>query len=201
MVDNVNPVDPASAPDKTSGVASFFASTSGKLVVGGLLVLVVIGVLVAIFFAFFAGGSSDQSTTGNGVVVKGQSGSTETTAVPVEPEQTALRDSFTFRPNIFAPTVSLPASTTASTATSSTGGTGGTGGSNVPANTLLLQSIQVVNGENLATLVWNGQTYSVGAGQAVGDTPWQVLSVSGSSVVMLYGDNRITISLGQGITK
>jgi hypothetical protein len=35
----------------------------------------------------------------------------------------------------------------------------------------------------------------------VGDTPWKVLSISDTSVVMLFGDDRVTISVGQGLTK
>ena len=213
MADNVSPTDPvgaASVADRPQGVASFLATTTGKLVVGGVLLLVLLGVLAAIFFGFFGSGSSGSPATGTGVVIKPSTNSTGTVAqTPVNPEEAPLSDSFTFRPNIFAPTVSLPASTPASVATSAgastSGGSDGTDSAlvlpKVPANTLFLQSIQAVNDTNQATLIWNGEAFVVGAGQAVGDTPWKVLSISDTSVVMLFGDDRVTISVGQGLSK
>ena len=207
MADNVNPIDPASATpgDQPAGVASFLATTTGKIALGGLLLLVVVGVLAAIFLTFFNGAPGQSGGTSPGVTIKPSASVTETALAPVEPEQASLRDSFTFRPNIFAPTVSLPASSPAAETTVTAPGTNGQPGTPagpiVPDNTLLLQSIQVVNGANQATLIWNGVTYAVGAGDELSGTPWEVLSISESSVVMLFGDNRITISLGQGITK
>ena len=212
MADNVSPIDAggaSSVADRPGGAAGFLATTPGKLVVGGALLFVVLGVLAAIFFGFFGSGSGGSAATGPGVVIKPSITSTVTAAqAPVNPEEVSLSDSFTFRPNIFAPTVSLPASTTASTTTSATSTSDGSGGTDstvvlpkVPANTLFLQSIQAVNDANKATLIWNGEAFVVGAGEAVGDTPWKVLSISDTSVVMLFGDDRVTISVGQGLSK
>ena len=75
------------------------------------------------------------------------------------------------------------------------------GGTSVPANTLLLEDVSEVDGEPVATFTWNGQEYTVGEGDQLGDSPWQVVDISGDTVVMLYGDNRVTLTVGQGITK
>ncbi len=49
--------------------------------------------------------------------------------------------------------------------------------------------------------VWNGTTYTAGAGEVIGSSPWKVVEVGTDSVVMLYGDTQVTLSLGQGISK
>ena len=48
---------------------------------------------------------------------------------------------------------------------------------------------------------WNGTTYTLAEGEQVDDSPWKVLEINSDSVVMLFGDTRITLSTGQGITK
>ena len=50
-------------------------------------------------------------------------------------------------------------------------------------------------------LSWNGQTYTLAEGESIPNTPWQVLEINSSTVVMLYGDARITLSVGVGISK
>jgi len=50
-------------------------------------------------------------------------------------------------------------------------------------------------------LLLNDQTYTLAAGEVISGTPWQVLSVSSTSVTMLYGDTQVTLTVGQGITK
>ena len=223
MEESANPTSAAN-PGVSGGpsdVAGYLATTTGKLVIGGVLLLVVLGVLAGMFFTFFGSGQGGTSPSGSVKGAKSGASATATAQAPVEPTRVPLNDSFTYRPNIFAPTVSLPASLTAATsaavasATPVAGTTGGatpvagtTGGvvstvvvPKVPANTLFLESIASVGGAKQATLVWNGKLYLVGAGDVVGDTPWKVLSISGTSVVMLFGDDRVTISVGQGLTK
>jgi hypothetical protein len=93
-----------------------------------------------------------------------------------------------------------PASTDTSGTTADTTGDGDTGNT-VPPNTLQLESVSTVDGEAVATFTWNGQEYTAGEGDQLGDSPWQVVSIEGDTVVMLYGDNRVSLTVGQGITK
>ncbi len=128
------------------------------------------------------------------------------------PEAKPLSSTFVFR-DIYEPTVkpSVPPSSTAdetSTADGTDGGDGTSGDntdggdtSQVPENTLMLKSVSTVDGVPTATIVWNGQTYEVSEGETLGDTPWQVLDISGSTVTMLYGDTKVTLTVGQGVTK
>ena len=58
-----------------------------------------------------------------------------------------------------------------------------------------------MNGEKVATFIWNGQTYVLSEGESIPDSPWKVLEINDDSVVMLFGDTRVTLSTGQGLTK
>ncbi len=64
-------------------------------------------------------------------------------------------------------------------------------------------SVSTVDGEPVAELVWNGQTYTLSEGESIPNSPWKVLSIdtTNGTVVMLYGDSRVTLTVGQGISK
>lgn len=200
MVDSFNTPDPAleaPAPEPKKGLAGFFASTAGKLVIGGVALILIGGAIAAILFFFVFG--QDTSSSDNGVVVPpvttstaGQSQETSPTERPAEP----WADTFAFR-NIFQPTVKVSMSVD----TSSTGSNGSSSTVDVPADTLFLVSVSTQDGEDVAELVWNGTTYVLAEGDTIPDTPWKVLSISGDTVVMLFGDSRVTLTVGQGIAK
>jgi len=57
-----------------------------------------------------------------------------------------------------------------------------------------------VDGEPAAVLVLDGQTYTIKAGESIPGTPWKVMSISGQTVQLQYGDVPVTLSVGQGIT-
>jgi hypothetical protein len=67
-------------------------------------------------------------------------------------------------------------------------------------NTLTLLEIVEENGDLKAVLQLGNTKYTLGVGENIPNTPWQVVSVSSSSVVMLYGDTQITLGVGQGIS-
>ena len=39
------------------------------------------------------------------------------------------------------------------------------------------------------------------SGDPIADTPWKVVSIGDTSVVMLYGDTQVTLTTGQGLSK
>lgn len=208
MVDNLgSPDSPSMAPvdaqpdlveEKPAG---FLSSTAGKLVVGGIAVIVVLGALAAIAFFFFIGRTSDEVepvvTTPTVETSGTASANTSETAEP-RPEQSP-EDLFTAR-NVFEPTVKLTVASD-SDSDGDGGGTSDGGTPDVPADTLYLAGVSTVDGEPVAELIWNGETYSLGEGESIPGTPWKVLSISGDTVVMLYGDSRVTLTVGQGLSK
>lgn len=206
MVDSMNPMDAgAPLPEPTdppkSGLAGFLSTTTGKLVVGGVALLIVVAAVGAILFLFvFQSGSDSSSLVPTGApkpsaVASGTAGASEDTS-PTERKVEPLTDTFSFR-DIFVPTVK-PAVESTST-TSSAGASGTVDPTAIPENTLYLVSVQTVDGAEVATLIWNGTTYEVGEGDQLDGTPWQVLQINGSSVVMLYGDSQVTLTVGQAL--
>lgn len=191
------PVSPAPDAGDKRGLSALLSTTVGKIVLGVIGFTVIAGLLAAIAFFFFL--SRVEQSLEVVVPEAPQQGSATATASgePVQRRPQRLEDAFIFR-NIFRPTVkpAIPATETAEST-----GTTGAPGAEVPANTLLLQAVSVIDGEERATLVWNGQTYTVGEGDVLGDSPWQVVSIEGNTVVMLFGDSRVTLVVGQGVGK
>jgi hypothetical protein len=194
------PVPPVPGPERSS----LLSSTRGKVilgVVGGIVVLVLLGVLSVFVVGFFV----QSSGPSNGAVPAATSGAgrgsatTSSTAggdsQPItDPPEKPLESTFTFR-NIFAPTMKMPTAIPSTTTVTSVKP------SDVPTDTLYLESIQTENGEKRATFIWNGSEYTLGNGEALAGTPWKVITVGEAEVEMLYGDTEVTLSVGQGLAK
>ncbi len=200
MVDSFN--NPGLAPEavvqEKPVKTGFLSTTIGKLVVGGIALVVILGIIGFIVAYFFLSASVDDMVGGIVVSPPPVAESTVTPdAAPVEPDVPDLEETFTFR-NIFAPTVKVVSS---SSSTDGTTTDPSTPPSDLPANTLFLMEISVVDGVETARFLWNGTEYLANEGDQLGDTPWSVVSIDATSVTMLYGDTRVVVSLGQGVTK
>jgi type IV pilus biogenesis protein PilP len=202
--------------------ASFLSSTLGKVILGVAVVvvaLVAIGALV--WMAFFNSPSPNVATQPvTHIVATGASASSTGSAPAVaadpitDPPEKPLESTFTFR-NIFAPTVKKPtpdsviasltapvvATPSSSSSTKSSSSAASNILSKVDKDTLYLVSIQTVDSQKTATFVWNGSLYTLNEGDAIADTPWKVVSIGDTSVVMLYGDTQVTLTTGQGLSK
>lgn len=201
MVGPLTPSDPGAdlaldvAPKQ--GISGFLETTIGKIVVGAVMVIVLAAALGVIAYFYFLNQEPEES----GVVIPPTSAVTTSTtdpvAVPTQRPSPRLENNFTFR-NIFRPTV-RPAIAASSTTEAS--GTTTINGVVIPPDTLYLQGVTVVDGRDVATLLWNGQTFTSGQGDVLTGTPWQVQSIEGNTVVMLFGDSRVTLVVGQGVGK
>lgn len=69
------------------------------------------------------------------------------------------------------------------------------------ANTLYLISISTTGDTPSAVMVWDRQQYTLEEGDTIQDSPWRLLEIRTTSVVMLYGDQQVVLSVGQGIQK
>lgn len=193
------PLEPV---DAEPAKQSFLSSTTGKLVVGGVVLVLILGAVGAAVAFFFLNGAVDGSVqvTTSATTSNPATASAEATFTPENPAERSLASTFTFR-NVFAPTVKRTYETTAGSDTGSSDSTSTGASVDVPANTLYLQSIISENGEPKAVFIWNGQTYTVGEGERVSDSPWKVLQINSDTVLMLYGDSQVTLSVGQGVGK
>jgi hypothetical protein len=206
VVDNLNPsapedLDLMDAEPQVGGIKGFLRTSTGRLVGGGVVFLAVLGTLGALAFIFLVqtgdSGLEPLVTPAGGVEapVTTSSENEEATAQAAKP----LSSSFVFR-DIFEPTIKPSVVTSGTGASTDSTDTQGDA-QNVPADTLYLESIETVDGTPVANLVWNGKTYQVAEGDQLEGTPWQVLEISSTTVVMLYGDTRVTLTVGQGISK
>jgi hypothetical protein len=185
-------------PKPKSPIVVFLASSTGRLIVGGVLLFTVIVIAGAYLFI------SLLNQTPPVTPVTGPSGasgdSSQTALEATRPPELPMDDTFTFR-NVFAPTVKPPVKKTTTTSSSSSSSSDTSSSSDVPKNTLLLKSIVTSNGKKVAILYWNGTDYKCHAGDTVDSSPWKVLTIYSDSVLMLYGDSRVTLTVGQGFSK
>jgi hypothetical protein len=79
--------------------------------------------------------------------------------------------------------------------------TSSAGSSHEASDTLTLTDIVTENGVRKAVVRLNGVSYTLAAGATVDSSSWSIVEVKKSSIVALYGDVRVTISLGQGSSK
>jgi hypothetical protein len=209
----------------------FLSTTQGKVITiaAAVAALVVVAGLAAAAFMLFASlstpkGGSTAGSSGSGTAAGGsgvsQSGSTTATSptstantVPVSVAVITNADVYTFRdpfkPLLEAPPTPTPSSSTTSTssggssssATTASASGGSSGGSQEASGTLTLESISTEGGVKMAKFTLDGVTYTVSAGEQLGTTPWKVVEIGSDSVVMLYGDERITLTVGQGVAK
>lgn len=222
MVEDITGSDTPAYQDPSQekkGLGAFASSKRGKMVLGGVGVFALLAIAGALVFTF-ALQPAEPTTEEAMVPPAGSMPANQGAVVPVSSEATAtppetkpLSSTFAFR-DVFVPTTNPATMPESSSGTSDTSGTtadtDGTSGdgdgdgssdSDVPDDTLLLKSITTVDGEPVATFVWNGQTYEAGEGDTLGDTPWKVVSISGDTVVMMYGDSQVSLTVGQGVSK
>lgn len=212
MVDNFTPNDPtvvpADAASAPGGLRGFLNSRNGKIVIGVAALVILLIVVAVLLLPTLLDGPSQ--TGGTATVPPAGSVTTSATAAASEESTPTLRRAkplstvFVFR-DIFEPTVKPVLATSGggspSTTSTASGDASSTDVPDLPADTLFVQSIDTVDGNTVATFFWNGQTYTAGEGESLTGTPWRVLSISGTTVTLLYGDSRVTLTVGQGLTK
>jgi type IV pilus biogenesis protein PilP len=188
------------APKGAKGRGGMAGSSKGKILIGAVLLLAVVVAAVAVFLLSGQSKSADDTsgavTTANAAASTAATASASASEPAQAPAEVPLDDVFTFR-DIFVSLVqpeSNPQSSDTSTATNGTT-------PETSAGTILLQDITVENGEPTAVLVWNGTSYSVQEGDQIDGSPWKVLEIRDDSVVMLYGDTQVVLSVGQAISK
>jgi hypothetical protein len=74
-------------------------------------------------------------------------------------------------------------------------------GSQPQTQVLSLQSTEDQDGVWYANVKLGSATHTVRAGDRVGDSSFQVVAVSSDSATFLYGDDRLTLTVGQEVNK
>lgn len=226
MSDEINDIpepEPTDEPlldeSESAGRKKGFLSTrSGKmaLIAGliGVLLVVAASCSVAVYIAwgkFQSGveGAVDDvvitppappgSNTGTGTTTATAPPASQPATPKPEPLPITNSDVFTLRDPFKALIVPESESSETSGSTDTSGSADSSETIDAGEGVLMLQDIITEDGERKAVLVYETTQYTLGAGEEVPDTPWEVLTVGSNSVTMLYGDTQITLTPGQGM--
>jgi hypothetical protein len=81
------------------------------------------------------------------------------------------------------------------------GASNGSSGNETVDNSITLNSITTEGQNRYGVFVYQGAQYSAAVGETIGTSPYQVLEIGDGSATLLYGDDRITVALGEEIIK
>jgi hypothetical protein len=200
--------DFGAAPPDPDGSGGFLSTSRGRLIVvvgAVILLLLVVGAVVGVFLMSMRSGGSETSsgTSTPGASAPQVPASQESTEQAEAKIPISNDDVFSFRDPFIALIKPKPAESSTTTESSTTSGT-----TEVPGNvsedpfTLTFQDVIVEDSVTKAVLYLGTTRYAVAEGGRLGETPWEVLDIPDSStVVMLFGDDRVTLSVGQSLSK
>lgn len=173
----------------------FIATPRGKIIAAAVLTMVVLIVFsVPVLFFLLSGRlfqPSEEAVHPSAVVKKVEPGEKKKS-------QEKVVESFEVYEykDPFKSLVTVAATGTAGGTTTATGGGGVTG-----PTTLALEEVYSSGGVQYAQIKYAGTVYRVKEGQQIDDSPYKVLSIGSSSVTLLYGDDRLTLRVGEEIVK
>lgn len=204
-MDPVGPDGTPAAPALVSvPVRRPFAFTMSHALMAAAAAIILIAIMGVVAWVVLGAGTFTPQPATPSVPAAGQPGALGTPAMPATPGSTVPtsilppvpdvdnRDVFTPR-NPFEP---IPAPVIATAASDE-----GTSTNDEDANTLVLTGFVTVDGERKATVELGGVEYTVGEDDKIGTSDYQVLEINQSTIVVLYGDERITLSVGTGTSK
>lgn len=198
------PVEGAAPAAASQTKPQFFSTPLGKVVMilGAVSVLAIIAAIVifVVMFVLFPATPEVEIRVPQGQ--QPAAGGTEASGTPVaaQPAARVTNDEvFTFR-DIFKPLLTAldegegtPSPSEDSTSTTDT--------TEYAANTLYLLSVSTIGDAPEARMVWDQEEYTLSEGESIPNSPWEVLEIRDDSVVMLFGDQQVILTVGQGIQK
>jgi hypothetical protein len=173
------------------------------LALGALVIIA--GIVAALALFVFNNKPADIEVRAPQTPAASESSGTASPTTGVGTKVTAVGNDqvFTFR-DVFEPLLKPVNQTTTNTNTTtntSTTTTTPVDSSDYSADTLYLIDIITEGGVQKAVMVWDKEEMKLAEGQSIVGTPWKVLDIRESSVIMLYGDQQVTLTVGQGISK
>ncbi len=184
---------PAPAPRSGSNLGTVLLALGALVVIGGII--------AALALFVFVEKPADIAVRAPQTPASSEPSGTASPTAAAGIKVTAVGNDqvFTFR-DIFEPLLK-PVKQTTTTTTTSTTTTTPVDTSDYSANTLYLIDIVTEGGVQKAVMVWDKEEMKLSEGQSIAGTPWKVLDIRETSVIMLYGDQQVTLTVGQGIQK
>ena len=189
-------------------IKEYSDTPSGKIVVVAVpvAVLALIAAVVALTIlrsgpaGLETAGETSQTGSTKSVATGSATGTADATAT-AETSEPAVNKDFEvyetrdpFKEPETTPTATSVGTSTASSSTTSTGGGSQT-------QVLALKSVSNQDGVLYANVEYGSTPYLVRAGDRIGDSPYQVTAVSSDSATFLYGDDTVTLRVGEDVQK
>lgn len=187
-------------------------TTVGKVVIIAVPLVIVAIIFLVVFMVVLSGGPESTTSQVPSTSTASSSSSATKESTPAqageqeqkEPEYSENldvfqpRDPFESAIKETTPTATSSASSTSTTSTSTTT----TSSSSTPTTKLLaLESTYEQSGVMYAKVKYDINSYEVKAGDQIDSSPYKVLRVDSSSVTLLYGDDQLTLNVGQEVYK
>lgn len=164
-----------------------FASNRIVIVVGAVVLVLLLAVAAVFLVLNFLRGTSEDVLQNLEPVVIDETTPTAEVEI-VEPEPLPYAELFTFR-DIFDPVLKPALVATPGQEATPT----------LDPDVLYLLNVVVEDGVSKALLELNATQHILAQGESIPGTPWLVQSINSGSVVMLFGDAPITLSIGHGV--
>ncbi len=203
-VDERVPAAPDSAPPDedapSGGLKGFLSSSTGRVVMigGAVALLAIVAAVVAFVVMGSLSGPSEPQVTPPATTAGTQGAASKTATAAKLPESVTVED-IPLR-EVFTPRDPFKVLTLPPEKKSGASASGGFTPS-TDENEVLVVEIVSEDGDLKAVIETNGERYTVGEGQRVGESSWQVQKISSTSVTLLYGDEQVTLGVGQGLQK
>ncbi|MDP1809057.1 MAG: hypothetical protein Q8L35_05930 [Actinomycetota bacterium] len=194
-------------------IKEYGSTPTGKIVVIAAPVAVLVLIVAVVALTMLGSGSSDVqqagdlkplgSTAASGTDAAAPAESTspqtlETSEPPVNQDYEVFETRDPFKRPDATETQSSPV--TASPTSASATGTA-TPAAGQQSSVLSLKSVSSQNGVLYANVDYGANSYVVRAGERVGASPYQITSVSSENATFLYGDDSLTLRVGEDVQK
>ncbi len=194
----------------TDRINEYRATPSGKIVVVAVPVAVLVLIVAVVALTVL---NSGQPSDGGADVKTVESTATPSAAATETPEQTATPSAETTEPPInqnyevyetrdpFKPMDSTAAPSSTAGTQSAPSSSSSSAGAGQQGNVLALKSVTAQNGVLYANVEYGTNSYVVRSGERVGDSPYQITSISSDSATFLYGDDTLMLAVGEEVQK
>lgn len=187
-------------------------TTVGKAVIIAVPLVITAIIFLVVFMVVLSGGPESTTSQVPSTPAGSSSSPTNKEATPAkagtqeqkEPEYSENLDVFQprdpFESAIKETTPTAPGSAS-STSTTSSSTTTTSSSTSQTTKLLALESTYEQSGVMYAKVKYDTSSYEVKAGDQIDSSPYKVLRVDSSSVTLLYGDDQLTLNVGQEVYK
>jgi len=189
-------------------------TTVGKVVIIAVPLVIIAIIFLVVFMVVLSGGPETTTSQVPSKPAGSSSSSANKETTPAETgEQEQKEPEYSENLDVFQPrdpfesaiketTSTATGSATSTTTTSTSTTTTTSSGTTAPATKLLaLESTYEQSGVMYAKVKYDTTSYEVKAGDQIDSSPYKVLRVDNSSITLLYGDDQLTLNVGQEVYK